>query len=67
MNPRAIALQGIGFGALLVAIQGFGAFKAIDQSELTSESDADRQRVVRNNNNTLMLLMSAFLVTGVQQ
>ena len=23
LNPRAIALQGIGFGALLVAVQGF--------------------------------------------
>lgn len=25
MNPLAIAVQGIGFGALLVAAQGFGA------------------------------------------
>ena len=25
MNPLAIALQGIGFGALLVAVQGFGS------------------------------------------
>ena len=26
MNPRAIALQGIGFGPLLVAVQGFAPF-----------------------------------------
>jgi len=25
LSPRAIALQGIGFGALLVAVQGFGS------------------------------------------
>ncbi len=24
LSPRAIALQGVGFGALLVALQGFG-------------------------------------------
>lgn len=30
MNPLAIALQGVGFGALLVAVQGFAAVEVVE-------------------------------------
>ena len=67
MSPRAIALQGIGFGLALVAVQGLSALEAIlPTARLGSYSTGDEglhERIGRQNN-LILQMTAAFISTG---
>lgn len=66
MNPRAIALQGIGFGALLVAVQGFSVVDPIQPTTVfeTYSPDDSRSRSIDQQNKALIHLLAAFVSSG---
>ena len=55
MNPRAIALQGIGFGALLLAVQGFAAV------EIAQPAAPTRTKVIAGGGADSQISLSEFL------
>ena len=66
MNPRAIALQGIGFGVAMVALQGF-AVVALDEHANyygAGEEPSQRRGFIARQNHTLLHLLAAFTTTG---
>lgn len=65
MNPLAIALQGIGFGVALVAVQGFAVLgiEPASPTDFYSGADDDSARITRQNNAVLQMV-AAFLSTG---
>lgn len=47
MNPLAIALQGIGYGALLVAVQGFAPVDTVVQQPTYYAASMDSVQALR--------------------
>ena len=72
MNVRSIALQGIGFGVAMTALQGFAVVAVVlrqtpgtHYSEDEDEDNWDRRRrFITRQNHTLLHLLAAFIVTG---
>ena len=64
MNPLAIALQGIGFGVLLVAVQGFAGMSVIVEPSFPDITSSTGTEMVARNNILILHLAAAFVATG---
>lgn len=67
MNPRAIALQGVGFGAFLVAVQGFAVVNATIPEFIEPYSTEDgfsRAKFIDLQNKALINMLTTFVASG---
>lgn len=56
-NRRAIAVQGIGFSARLVALQGFGTYEPLPQPSLERVSRPTRKRRHRDEDDDVLIFI----------
>lgn len=62
MNPLAIAVQGLGFGFAMVALQGLLSFIAANIT--LNGPDEEEPDHIQKQNHTLLKLIAAFVASG---
>ena len=63
INPLALAVQGLGFGFAMVALQGLLAYVAANII-LNGPDDDEEPNFIQQQNNALLQLVAAFISTG---
>jgi len=63
MNPFAIAVQGLGFGFAMVAVQGLIAWVAAN-TILNGPDEDDEPSLIKQQNHALLNLIAAFVSSG---